>query len=249
MVARFQGAIIAAGHGERLRAGGNALPKPLVEVAGEPLLVRQTRALMAAGAASVLAVINSETARLSAAAAIEYPSALTLCVRDTPNSMETLFALGERLSHGYFLLTTVDAVMAQGELERFAQGAFAMIEADPGLDGVLGVNRWRGDHRPLFVSFDDASAIEAFGDARAAMVTAGVYLFSTRIFEFATAARAAGCGALREFLAYLVAHGSRLKVFEIGETIDIDEPADLAAARAMLERDERRTRDPDDAKH
>ncbi len=240
MVVRFQGAIIAAGHGERLRAGGQALPKPLVELAGEPLLIRQARAILAAGAESVLAVINSETERLRAANAIAIPAGLTTSVRDTPNSMETLFALGERLSPGHFLLTTVDAVTAPGELERFALGAFAMVESEPGLDGVLGVARWRGDRRPLFARIGDSGLIEAFGDAQAPMVTAGVYVFSTRIFDFTARARESGCGALRQFLSFLVANGARLKAIEVGETIDIDEAADLEAARTMIGREERR---------
>ncbi|MGD0072794.1 MAG: NTP transferase domain-containing protein [Candidatus Binataceae bacterium] len=240
MVARFEGAIIAAGHGERLRAGGQALPKPLVEIAGQPMLIRQARALIAAGAERVLAVINSETERLRAANAIAIPDGLMLSVRDTPNSMETLFALGERLAPGYFLLTTVDAVTAPGELERFASGAFAIVESEPALDGVLGVVRWRGDHRPLFVSVSNSGLIESFGDERASMVTAGVYVFSTRIFDFAARARESGCGALRQFLSYLVANGRRLKAIELGETIDIDEAADLEAARAMVEGENRR---------
>jgi NDP-sugar pyrophosphorylase family protein len=238
MVARFQGAIIAAGHGERLRAGGESMPKPLVELAGEPLLIRQTRSIVSAGAETVLTVINSETARLIEERETKLPSALRIAVRDTPNSMETLFALGERLSPGHFLLTTVDAIAPPGDLERFTRGALDAIESDSGISGVLGVNRWRGDHRPLFVSLGQGNSIEAFGDARSPMVTAGVYFFSTRIFELMAQARAAGCGALREFLAYLVAQGLRLKALEIGEIIDIDEVADLDAARAMLEREE-----------
>ncbi len=53
----FQGAIIAAGRGERLRASsGLGVPKPLVKVAGVPLLVRQANAMLSAGAETVLAV-------------------------------------------------------------------------------------------------------------------------------------------------------------------------------------------------
>ena len=239
MVARFQGAIIAAGHGERLRAGGESLPKPLVDLGGEPLLLRQARALVECGADGVLVVINSETARLAEAAAIEFPPSMKVSVRDTRNSMETLFALGERLGPGYFLLTTVDAVMVSGELERFAQDASTMIESDSELAGVLAVTPWRGDRRPLFVSIGDDGSIKAFGDARASLVTAGAYFFSTRIFDLSARAREAGCGALREFLAHLVAQGLRLNTIEVAETIDIDEAADLAAARAMLERQQR----------
>src|SRR5262249_48206682 len=159
--------------------------------------------------------------------AIQLPAKLKIAVRDTPNSMETLFALGERLSPGRFLLTTVDAITAPGALERFARAALAAIESAPSISGVLGVNRWRGDHRPLFVRLGQDNAIEAFGDEHSPMVTAGVYLFSTRIFELTEEARDAGCDALRKFLAYLVAHEMRLKAIEIGEAIDIDEVADL----------------------
>ena len=43
MVAEFQGAIIAAGRGERLRASsGVELPKPLVQVGGISLLDRKS---------------------------------------------------------------------------------------------------------------------------------------------------------------------------------------------------------------
>jgi len=244
VVSRFEGAIIAAGHGKRLRAGGHRLPKPLVELNGEPLLVRQARAIMAAGAEGVLAVINSESARLGEESAIAMPAGLKLCIRDTPNSMESLFTLGERLSQSHFLLTTVDAVTAPGELERFARGAFAMIESEPDLDGVLGVVRWRGDDRPLFVEIDERGLIRAFGGAQGSMVTAGVYVFSTRIFDFVSSAREAHCGALREFLSHLLVNKLHFKAIELGETIDIDEAADLDAARVMLERAGRRDNPP-----
>ena len=64
MSQRPAGAILAAGTGERLRTAARGLPKPLVEIAGRTLLARQAEAILDAGAASVLAVINSETARL-----------------------------------------------------------------------------------------------------------------------------------------------------------------------------------------
>ena len=41
--------ILAAGRGERLRPITDAIPKPLVEVGGKPLVVRQVEALARAG--------------------------------------------------------------------------------------------------------------------------------------------------------------------------------------------------------
>ena len=64
MVTDLSGAIIAAGRGERLRAASGGIPKPLVELGGEALLVRQARALAALGARPVHAIVNSETAAM-----------------------------------------------------------------------------------------------------------------------------------------------------------------------------------------
>ncbi len=71
MVSRRSAArIIAAGRGERLRGAVNDLPKPLVELGGETMLVRQARMLHRAGAETVVALVNSETAGLLAARAV-----------------------------------------------------------------------------------------------------------------------------------------------------------------------------------
>jgi len=57
MVTKLQGAIIAAGRGERLRISTHDdIPKPLVDLGGEAMLSRQARAMIDAGADSVVAV-------------------------------------------------------------------------------------------------------------------------------------------------------------------------------------------------
>ena len=114
MVKELQGAIIAAGRGERLRISTrDDIPKPLVQLGGEAMLARQARAILDAGASSVVAVINSETARVAKEMALEIPPSIRLVVRDTANSMETMLALGEVLEPGWFIASTVDAVIPQ----------------------------------------------------------------------------------------------------------------------------------------
>jgi choline kinase len=230
----IEGAILAAGRGERLRARGPDLPKPLVLLETETLLARQARILLEAGTERVVAVINSETARLIERGAIAMPSRLTIVVRDTPNSMETLFELGEHLSSHRFLAATVDTVLGPGEMARFAGRGMGMISGAPGADGVLGVVRWRGDARPLFVEVEESGTIRTIGASRAALVTAGVYLLPKSIFEFRQRARDAGFSALRQFLGGLLEWGMRLQAVELKEVIDIDQTQDLEAARALL---------------
>jgi choline kinase len=233
----LQGAIIAAGRGERLRAGGDDIPKPLVKLGAETLLVRQARAMMRAGAELVLAIVNSETAVMIERGKIALPETLKLMVRDTASSMESLLALGERLDPGNFLLATVDTVIPDAEFRRFVSTALAMIRRrdEQAFDGVLGVVRWRGDKKPLFAQLSPRGEIMALGENQAPTVTAGVYLLPTRIFDFAAEARATKLNALRRFLALLIDKRMRLGAVELAEAIDVDEAADLAAARAALE--------------
>lgn len=229
----FQGAIIAAGRGERLRrSGGSDLPKPLVRLGGATLLERQARAMLAAGAAEVIAVINSETAAL--AREIMFPESLRIVVRDTESSMESLFALGESLSSREFLLATVDSVLAQAEFSRFVAEARGGASVGK-FDGALAVTRWRGDRKPLFTTLNREGLIESLGEKETTTVTAGVYWLPARIFDLVARARARRLAALRAFLAMVVSEGVRLGAIEVAGAIDIDEAADLDAARRQME--------------
>jgi choline kinase len=237
VVSELQGAIIAAGRGERLRRDGEEIPKPLVRIDGETLLTRQARAMMRVGAREVLAIVNSETAEIIARDRIELPDNLRLMVRDTPSSMESLLALGEVLAPGNFLLATVDAIIVDAELAKFIEQARALITKSElrGFDGILGVVKWRGDKKPLFAKIAADREIVALGDDQAPMVTAGVYLLPTSIFAFADNARRAQLSALRRFLSMLIDNGIRLGAVELADVIDVDEAADLAVARIALE--------------
>ena len=237
MVKGLQAAIIAAGRGERLRnSTRDDIPKPLVKLGGEAMLVRQARALVEAGASSVVAVINSETARAAGEMALAIPASLRLVVRDTANSMETMLALGEVLEPGWFVAATVDAVIPQAELARFINESRRKIEqcSEKKLAGVLGVTRWRGEARPLFAAVAENGLIQRLGDGQTSMVTAGLYFLSTRVFDYAADARGAGLDALRRFLGLIIERGMRLEAIEIAGSIDVDEASDLDAARIAI---------------
>ncbi len=237
MVKGLQGAIIAAGRGERLRnSTRDDIPKPLVKLGGEAMLLRQGRALIEAGASSVVAVINSETARVASEMALEIPPSVHLVVRDTANSMETMLALGDVLEPGWFIAATVDAVIPQAELARFVNESRRKIEdcGEKKLAGVLAVARWRGEAKPLFADVTENGLILRLGNRQTSMVTAGLYFLSTRVFDYAADARRAGLDALRRFLALIIERGMRLDAIEIEGSIDVDEASDLDAARIAI---------------
>jgi NDP-sugar pyrophosphorylase family protein len=236
MDGRLSGAIIAAGKGERLRGAAGGLPKPLVRVGGETLLERQARLLAAVGADPINVIVNSETAKLIHAAERRLPPKLAIMVRDTPNSMESLLALSEQIPSGRFLMTTVDAVLVLSELQYFVTEALNRMDSTAN-DGVLGVAAWRGDKHPLFAEVASGGNLARLGGEQGSLVTAGVYLLSTRIFEFAAEARNLGLDALRRYLGFLLEKGMKLAAIEFTDVVDVDEGDDLRAAQALACRD------------
>lgn len=237
MVNQLQGAIIAAGRGERLRASTrDDTPKPLVKLGAEAMLSRQARAILDAGASSVVAIVNSETARIAKETSLEMPSSTRLVVRDTANSMETMLTFGEFLAPGWFVAATVDTVIPQPELTRFVNESRRKIEdcGDKDLVGVLGVARWRGERKPLYADVTSNGLILRLGEGQTSTVTTGLYFLSTRVFDYGADARRAGLDALRRFLGLLIERGMRLDAIEVEGSIDVDEAADLEAARLRI---------------
>jgi NDP-sugar pyrophosphorylase family protein len=225
--------IIAAGTGERLVSGGVRIPKPLVPIAGQPLIARAIAAGVAAGADAVACIVNDlhpEVARFLRAE--RWPVPVAVVVKTTPSSMESLFALAPHLDDGPFLLSTVDAVCAPQTVARFV-GAASALE---GSDGALALTRHVDDEKPLWAAVDGRGRVTALGATAAGggFVTAGVYYFTPGIFTEIGAARRAGLTALRRFLAHLTGRGYRLHGVPVGKTVDVDRPADIAAAEALL---------------
>jgi NDP-sugar pyrophosphorylase family protein len=245
MVSLVQGAILAAGRGERLRNAAGALPKPLVELNGEPLLLRQARLMAAAGLRRVVAIVNRETFSLFDKRPMDVAQ-LELIVLDTGNSLETMLAFADYLAPGYFLAATVDAVLSSFEFRSFCSRAMRLLanndqsDADLGaqtvrsLDGVVAVTRWRGDQRPLFVSLSPTGDVAGFAQDACSLVTAGLYVLHTRLFALAPQEQGARLTALRQWLAIMPERQVRLAALVVENAIDVDEPTDLHAARKML---------------
>src|SRR5262245_33416970 len=140
----LSGAILAAGHGQRLRPASGAVPKALVELAGQPLLFRQIDLLTRIGVKPIHVIVNSETASSLDERKLRFASTIELLVADTANSMESLLTLGQHIAPGFFLLMTVDAILSATHLHDFVTKATKTI-ANPRLrlDGALGVVKWR----------------------------------------------------------------------------------------------------------
>lgn len=228
--------IIAAGEGSRLAGEGVAVPKPLVEVNGEPMIGRLLRIFGEAGAGEVSVVSNAdrhETAEYLSSIAPSLPFKLTVREAVTPSSMHTFAILGQMLQgKGRFIATTVDTIFNPEAFRRYVD-AFRNAPAD--VDGMMAVTRFIDDEKPLYVSVDGDMDITAFldRDDTPKYISAGVYGLDDKAIEVLRRCLSEGTRRMRNFQRALVGDGLRLKAFDIGQAIDVDHAGDLETARRL----------------
>jgi NDP-sugar pyrophosphorylase family protein len=229
----MRAAIIAAGQGERLRAAGVTQPKPLVPVAGAPLIDYAIAAIAAAGLTHVACIVNEESCGIEDHCRQRWPEIrFDFVRRTTPSSMESLFTLTPLLGDGRFVLLTVDAVFAPPVLRDFVTAAAAHRDAH----GVLALSDFVADEKPLWARLAADGRVTALGDAArdSGLVTAGFYVFDAAIFAEVDTARAQRFTALRQFLGHLLARGYRICGARVPKTVDVDRPEDIASAAAFV---------------
>lgn len=229
----MKAAIIAAGTGERLIAGGVDIPKPLLPVGGRPLIARIVDAAARLGLSSVACIVNDvKPAVAEYMRSTVWPIPVELTVKTTPSSMESLFSLEPMLRNGPFLLFTVDVVVGFSALQRFLRVATELPDAV----GVLALTDYIDDQKPLWVEVDQHLRITAMGEAAVGSryVTAGFYYFRPDIFALMAEARRRKLSALRQFLRLLTSEGQVLRGLPVAKTIDVDYPEDIQKAEAFL---------------
>jgi NDP-sugar pyrophosphorylase family protein len=221
----LSGAVIAAGEGARLRTLGVA--KPLVPVAGEPLIAHVLGNFEAAGIASA-AVIFNESLRDAETLVRERFGKLvsTILVKTTRSSLESFREVLEVAPPGRLLVSTVDAFCPRPDFVKFVRRA---EEIDGGTT-VLGVTGYVEDEKPLWVTTTRHGRVSVVGGASGDAVTAGIYVFPEKIRRLGIPA---GLGRLRDFLAWLSQSGQAIEAVEIDKVVDVDRPEDLIAAEEL----------------
>ncbi len=222
--------IIAAGEGRRLRQISSS--KPLTPIAGVPLIERVIRAAAAGGAAAFTVVTGHEAARLEAFLA-------TLAAF----RIRTVRTGDWRLPNGHSVLTGAEA-MAGDHLIAMSDHLFdpqivRRLIAAPPAALTLAVDR---DLESPLLDLDDATRVET--GAGGAIVRIGKALdrydaIDTGLFRvtpaLAEALRDGGGGSLSDGVQRLADRGKAQTIDVTGlRWLDVDDPAGVARAEAML---------------
>jgi NDP-sugar pyrophosphorylase family protein len=224
-----RGGIIAAGEGSRLRADGFRAPKPLVEVAGVPLIGTVLRNFVAAGITRLTIIVNESERECVEWVRAHFPALdLEFIVKTTASSLASFREVTARGPAGPMLVSTVDAWCAAADFARFA----AQAAARPEDATVLAVTPFVSDEKPLWVTLGAGGRVAALGEAGSDLVTAGVYRVSDRARRLATAPEPA---RLREYLGWLLAREEPMYGEIIETVVDVDRALDVASAEALVD--------------
>lgn len=222
------GGILAAGDGSRLVRDGYRVAKPLVPVAGVPLIEHAIENVLAAGVERVVVLFNEREQDCADFVRGRFPpgEVVEVILKTTSSSFESFRQISARLPAGRALFSTVDAWCPRQDFVRFARAA----QERDGRETVLAVTPFVDDERPLWVRADASGRVTAIGGDAGDTATAGAYVFSQRAREVSAERPHA---RLRGFLAWLVDSDEPVSAVAIEKVIDVDRASDVAAAEAF----------------
>lgn len=225
MTAITAGGVIAAGRGSRLK--GLGVPKPMVEVAGVPLIDHVLGNLEAAGVVAVAVIFNSAEEGCAVYVKEHFGSLVSkVIVKSTRSSLQSFREILQAAPKGRLLVSTVDAFCPREDFLRFAKAA----AKTPSDTLVLGVTGFVEDEKPLWVTTTRKGRVTVVGGASGDAVTAGIYVIPERVRRMRIPD---SLPRLRDFLAWLCKSGEPMQAIAIGKVVDVDRAEDLESAEAL----------------
>lgn len=223
----LEGGIIAAGEGRRLRDAGFPMPKPMVPIAGVPLIASVIGNFLAAGITSIRIIVNEDERDCADWVRSRFRGIdAELIVKTTASSLESFVEVTAARDGGRMLVSTVDAWCAAEDFVGFVTAA----RRRPPEATVLAVTPLVADENPLWVDLDEGGRITALGGSSGSLVTAGLYLVSGVVRRTPPPA---GLRRLREYLGWLHRSGAPLYGEVVQTVVDVDRAEDVALAETL----------------
>ena len=228
-------AIIAAGEGSRLVQEGVALPKPLVNLNGTPMIKRLIDIFMRCNATSLSIIVNEEMHQVREyLESLEIPVPFRLIVKSTPSSMHSFYEVSRHFEEGKFCLTTVDTIFHEEEFRKYIE---AFENDTTGADGYMAVTSFIDDEKPLYIDTDSDLNITAFKDEAwdgVKFISGGIYGLTLPALRVLEECMTNGVSRMRNYQRALVDAGLKLKAFPFEKIVDVDHAGDIATAEAFV---------------
>jgi NDP-sugar pyrophosphorylase family protein len=226
-------AIIAAGEGQRLKAEGIDIPKPLIRINNVPMIERLLDIIDRQNPDSINIIINEESKDVyNFLSNHRLKEKINLKIKTTESSLHSLYELKLFLTGKPFCLFTTDTIFQEYEFINFID----FIKNINNYDGVLGITEFIDDEKPLYVELDEDNFILHFNDKinNNSFVTGGIYYFTPAVFNEVDTAIENNYKRLRNFLKLLTKRKYKLQGFIFSKIIDVDHLEDIKTAEEFL---------------
>lgn len=226
--------VLAAGRGTRMKALTADCPKPMLPLAGRPMLAHQLERFATAGVGEACIVIGYKGEMIREYFADSPPAGIKLSyvVQHEPNGTGSAALLAKDfVGEGPFLLTFGDIIVDP-------QVYSELIERGPGAEMVLALTHVDDPYRggAVYVEADRVVKIvekPPKGTSTTNFLCAGVYLFRDRFFESLAGLGLSARGEydLTDAISEVVSSGKTVRFFEVpGFWRDVGRPEDLEPA-------------------
>ncbi|WP_289857320.1 NTP transferase domain-containing protein [uncultured Muribaculum sp.] len=230
-------AIIAAGEGSRLVQEGVALPKPLVDLDGRPMIKRLIDIMLDNNAESIAVIVNEQMTQVRQyLESLKLDTEFRLVVKTTPSSMHSFWEVSRAFPEsGKFVLTTVDTIFRADDFATYVE---AFENAPASTDGYMGVTSFIDDEKPLYVDVEPGSMkISGFKDQPfegMKYISGGIYGLTAPALDVLRTCIDTGISRMRNYQRALVESGLRLQAWPFPKIVDVDHAADIATARGFI---------------
>ena len=235
--------ILAAGRGTRMKALTEDVPKPMLPVAGRPLLEHIVATLHGAGIERFVMITGYRAERIES----HFGDGSRFGVEIVYRRQEVRDGTARALLLGRDAVGGRDFLLGWGDILAEPSNYPALLQrfTDKRGDGVLAVNWVEDPYRGAAVYVDGEQRIERIvekpprGTAGTHWNNAGIGVFRAALFEYAaTVPRSArGEYELPDAMTSMLAAGLALYAFALdGFWSDVGTPEDLARAEALLSR-------------
>lgn len=225
-------AVIAAGEGSRLSNEGITVAKPLIPIAGVPMIERLLD-IFEHNNPTTVSVITRPDIDLSA-----YSSTCAVIHASTPSSMHSLHELSRFIPEGRVIVTTVDTIFRSEDFSRYVRMCESLAQGE----ALFVVTPFVDDETPLWVEVASELKVTGFFDNESDMSSSASRLVSGGIYCFDTATAwpvlndciEAGEFRMRNFQRALIRSGVTVRAFVFDKVFDIDHVSDIQKANQWL---------------
>ena len=232
-------ALLAAGRGTRMRELTNEMPKPMIEVRGQPILAHIIEGLQAAGATKFLIIVGyrADTIRdyfgdgSKLGVAIDYA---TQAVQDGTGKVVDL-------ARGF--VADRPFVLGYGDILVDPQNYLKIVDLPQDVEAIVSVRRGEDVSKggAVFVNNEmdlvDLREKPQAGEPTSPWYNAGLYAFRPSIFEFTAKLQPSPRGEyeLTDAIRDLALSGRKVKALEVvGDWADVRDPEILARLNRSL---------------